>query len=77
MFLSVDEIERLTGKKRFGAQIRWLTAHGYCFAVNGLNQPVVAIAEANRMLVGGTAVRKKTEPNWDGEKTYPNWDAMR
>lgn len=64
MFLTVNEIERLTGKHRPSAQIAWLKAHGYRFTVNGLNQPIVAVAEANRKLVGGSAPRQQ-EPNWD------------
>jgi len=64
MFLSTAEIERLTGKKRPSAQIRWLKAHAYRFTVNGLNQPVVAVAESTRKLVGG-AVAQHQEPNWD------------
>jgi hypothetical protein len=64
MFLSVQEIERLTGKKRPSAQVAWLKAHAYRFTVNGLKQPIVAVAESNRKLVGGTAARQQ-EPNWD------------
>jgi hypothetical protein len=64
MFLSVEEIQRLTGKVRPSAQIVWLKAHGYRFTVNGLNQPIVAVAESNRKLVGGSAARQQ-EPNWD------------
>ena len=64
MFLNVEEIERLTGKKRPHAQIAWLKEHAYRFTVNGLNQPIVAVAEATRKLVGGAAVRQQ-EPNWD------------
>jgi hypothetical protein len=64
MFLSPEEVERLTGRKRYSAQIRWLKDHGYRFTVNGLNQPVVAVAESTRKLVGGTVVRQQ-EPNWD------------
>lgn len=64
MFLTEEEIQRLTGKKRPSAQITWLKTKGYRFSVNGLNQPVVAVAEANRKLVGGTAARQQ-EPNWE------------
>jgi len=64
MFLSENEIQRLTGKKRPSAQIAWLRAKGYKMSVNGLGEPVVAIAEANRKLVGGSAARIQ-EPNWD------------
>lgn len=64
MFLTPQEIERLTGRKRASAQIRWLKDHSYRFTVNGLQQPVVAVAEANRKLVGGTAARQE-EPRWE------------
>ncbi len=63
MFLSRDEIKSLTGYVRCSAQICWLTNHGWRFAVNGLGQPVVAVEEVNRKLVGGSA-RKPAEPNW-------------
>ena len=63
MFLTVDELQRLTGKKRHSAQIDWLKGHGYRFTVNGLGQPIVAIAESTRKLVGGSAARQE-EPNW-------------
>jgi hypothetical protein len=64
MFLSSEEIQRLTGKKRPSAQIAWLRAKGYKVQVNGLGEPVVAIAEATRKLVGGSAARQQ-EPKWD------------
>jgi hypothetical protein len=63
MFLSIEEIERLTGKKRPTAQITWLKAHGYRFTVNGLKKPIVAVAESNRKLVGGAAARQE-QPDW-------------
>lgn len=63
MFLTVEEIQRLTGKKRPSAQIAWLKDHGYRFTVNGLRQPIVAVAESTRKLVGGAASRQE-EPNW-------------
>lgn len=63
MFLTCAEIERLTGKKRPSAQIRWLRKRGYKIEVNGLGDPIVAVAEANRKLVGGMHARNE-EPNW-------------
>lgn len=63
MFLTTSELERLTGKKRHKAQIRWLREHGYKIEVNGLGEPIVTIAEANRKLVGGSR-RQEQEPNW-------------
>lgn len=65
MFLTIEEIQRLTGLKRPSAQISWLKDHGYRFTVNGLNQPIVAIAEVTRKLVGGSAVRKQEGPRWE------------
>jgi hypothetical protein len=62
MFLSASELRALTGRTRQSAQMRWLRGHGWKFTVNALGQPIVAVAEANRHLVGGTA-RKET-PNW-------------
>lgn len=64
MFLSPAEIERLTGKKRPSAQIRWLRDHGYKMDVNGLGEPIVAVAEVTRKLVGGPVVAREQEPNW-------------
>lgn len=64
MLLSIEDIQRLTGKKRPSAQITWLKNHGYRFSVNGLNQPIVAVAEVTRKLVGGPAARQQ-EPNWE------------
>jgi hypothetical protein len=65
LFLSISEIERLTGKKRPSAQIRWLINYGYKFAVNGLRQPIVTTEEVGRKLAGGPNTRKQLEPNWD------------
>jgi hypothetical protein len=64
MFLTSGEIERLTGKLRPSAQIRWLLANGWRHTVSGDGHPVVAIAEANRKLVGGAAPQTRT-PKWD------------
>lgn len=65
MFLSTEEITRLTGKRRPSAQIRWLKDHGYRFTVNGLNEPIVAVAESHRKLVGGSGSKERqVEPDW-------------
>jgi hypothetical protein len=68
MFLTADEIHVLTGRVRPSAQVRWLRQHGYRHTVNALGSPVVAVAEANRKLVGG--VRSAQEPNWEGLKGH-------
>lgn len=63
MFLTHAEVERLTGKKRPSAQIRWLRKRGYRIDVNGLGEPILAIAEYTRKAVGGAYARHE-EPNW-------------
>lgn len=63
MFLTHAEVERLTGKKRPSAQIRWLRKRGYRIEVNGLGEPILAIAEYTRKAVGGGYSRHE-EPNW-------------
>lgn len=63
MFLTQAEVERLTGKKRHSAQIRWLRKRGYKIEVNGLGEPIVAVSEATRKLVGGSYSLQQ-EPNW-------------
>jgi hypothetical protein len=63
MFLSEAEIIRLTGKTRHTAQIRWLRKRGYKLEVNGLGEPIVAVAEYHRKNVGGSGARQQ-EPNW-------------
>lgn len=62
MFLAPSDLQKLTGRERSGAQQRWLKAHGWRFAVNALGEPVVAVAEANRHLVGGS--RAPRGPDW-------------
>jgi hypothetical protein len=63
MFLTARELELLTGYVRPSAQVRWLRGHGYHHTVNASGDPVVAIAEANRKLVGGA--KQAQQPNWE------------
>jgi hypothetical protein len=63
MFLSASDRETLTGYKRASAQVRWLRHNGWKFTVNALGEPVVALAEFNRRMVGGKIAAQ--EPNWD------------
>jgi Domain of unknown function (DUF4224) len=65
MILSPADIKTLTGYVRASAQIRWLRRHGWKFAVNALGNPIVALAEFNRHLVGGRAA-KSQEVNLEG-----------
>lgn len=71
MFLTPTDRETLTGYKRWSAQARWLRRHGWKFTVNALGEPVIAVAEFNRRMVGGRAVTQ--EPNWgamDGPQAH-------
>lgn len=65
MFLSKQEIERLTGKKRYSAQLRWLRDHGYKVVENGLGEPIVSVAEATRKTTGGSAASREEGPRWE------------
>jgi hypothetical protein len=61
VFLTPAEIETLTGYRRPSAQVRWLRRHGYRFTLSGLGEPVVALAEFNRHMVGGRAVHQEPD----------------
>ena len=58
MFLTSEDISKLTGLTQSAAQARWLRSRGYKYEMNGLGRPVVAMAEVLRKLVGG---RPRTE----------------
>lgn len=60
--LSDSDLRKLTGRTQPAAQARWLQRHGWRFTVNALGKPVVALAEFNRRMIGGSAARK--EPDW-------------
>jgi Domain of unknown function (DUF4224) len=64
VIISKEDLVKLTGYVRASAQIRWFRHYGWRFTVNGLGDPVVAVAEFNRHLVGGKAASIQ-EPNWD------------
>ena len=62
MFLNATDRECLTGYKRPSAQVRWLRRNGWKFTVNALGEPVIAVAEFNRRMVGGRVTGQ--EPDW-------------
>lgn len=62
MFLTPQELHQLTGYKRRADQVKWLVRNGYRFNVNGCGFPIVATAEVERILVGGSG--RRTEPNF-------------
>jgi hypothetical protein len=65
MFLTSQEVQRLTGYVRSSAQIRWLRKNGWRFTVNGLKEPIVAVAESERKLISGPASMRHHEPNFE------------
>ena len=69
MFLAAPDLQQLTGYQRASAQVRWLRRHGWRFTVNALGQPVVALAEFNRRMVGGAVASQ--EPNWSALNGSP------
>jgi hypothetical protein len=64
MFLTPQELQRLTGYARSSAQIRPLRKNGWRFTVNGLKEPIVAVAESERKLVSGQGMTRHHEPNF-------------
>jgi hypothetical protein len=65
MFLSPADLKLLTGYTRRSAQAGWLTHHGWKFVANGLGQPIVAVAEFERHMVGGKGKAAAQQPNWE------------
>lgn len=64
MFLTAQQLEQLTGKKRPSAQARWLRDLGWKFVFNSEGRVIVLEREAERHLVGGGAKeRRRTEPD--------------
>ena len=64
LFVDRDNLKVLTGYTFHSAQARWLRKNGWRYTVNALGHPLVAMAELNRRLVGGT-VSTEFQPNWD------------
>lgn len=72
MFLTRDEITELTGKRRFTAQVAWLSAHRWAFETRADGRPVVARAEAERQLVGkrGRGPEPAAEPDFGALRRF-------
>ena len=65
-WLSPDEVEELTAKKRWSAQCRALGMMGIPFRPNAVGRPLV---ERVAVLSAPKTARKKPEPNWGALKT--------
>lgn len=65
MFLSADELVRLTGRRRPSAQSRWLAARGWRHDRGADGSVIVHEDEARRQLCGGSTGRsvRREEPD--------------
>ena len=52
MFLSDEDVQRLTGRTRPSAQCRWLLANGYPHEINGLGKPLLLRSVIEQRLGG-------------------------
>jgi hypothetical protein len=52
MFLALEEVRRLTGKKKKDAQKRVLKAKGYRFGEDDVGRPLVLMADVERKIKG-------------------------
>ena len=64
IFLTPEELQELTGRKRASAQIRWLKERGYPVEESAAGRPVVLRAEVERRLSSGEPARSSS-PRWD------------
>lgn len=64
MFMSDEDIEKLTGKKQKSQQIAQLRKMGIPFFINASGHPVVTVAAVE----GKSTQSKKTEKTWT-----PKW----
>lgn len=63
MFLTTDDLFRLTGRKRKDHQKDWLVLHGYKFELTADGRPVVLRAMVEARL--GGSLKPKNEPHWE------------
>lgn len=71
MIIPKADLVALTGYTRASAQIRWLRKYGWRFAVNAFGEPIVAIAEFERQLVGRKRAPATQELNLEGINDSP------
>lgn len=73
MFLTKEEIQALTNKKRLSSQIAILKSLGIVYKLRPDGSPVVLKAHVEQLLgVKVAAVEQKPERTWE-----PDWDAFR
>lgn len=73
MFLTTDEIQRLTGKARRHTQKAVLDAMGIAYKENGIGELVVSRKHVERVLGGETV---EVHHQGDGSAGMPNFAAI-
>ena len=69
LFLSVEEVETLTGFKTPMRQVEWLRAKGWRFELNGNRKPIIARRYAEKMLGCGADEVQYPRPNFSALRT--------
>jgi hypothetical protein len=66
MFLTADELQELTGRRRPSAQIKWLRDQSWAFVERADGRPAVSRREAERQLETAGRQRAQTaaEPDF-------------
>ncbi len=66
MFLSTDELRKLTGRVRNSAQLRWLCANGFAALQDADGRPLVlkSAVEARMGAPMSKSVDRRKEPDW-------------
>lgn len=71
MFLSKEEIVKLTGRKFKTMQIKWLLQQGYKFEVTANGDPIVLTAHLNERLGGhNSKSHKASQPNFSNTAIF-------
>ena len=65
LFLTVDQLVELTGRKRAASQLAWLREHGYRHDLSAGGRPIVLLAEVERHLLGAPRDRGWQGPRLD------------
>lgn len=61
MFLTKEEIINLTECKQRQKQIKWLSQHGYKYAVSAVGNPIVLKSHLEERLNGNTYQNKRSQ----------------
>jgi hypothetical protein len=63
--LTAEELQQITGRIRYSAQLRWLRANGFVYLRRADGMPLVARSHFEAMMSGLSNQKPaRTEPNW-------------